>query len=567
MKRFQKVSVLAVILILSIVPFVCFAGERPDATLEKAVDAIMARQNVTSKTPGCAIAIIRDGKIILEKGYGLANLDYSIPITPRTVFNIGSISKQFTASAIYLLAEEERLSLDDDIHTFFPDFPDYGHPITVRHLLHHVSGVRDYEALMVPANMPYDRNYSPDELYAFITRQRELNFTPGDEFSYSNSGYVLLAMIVRKVSGMSLGEFDKKRIFGPLDMKDTFFYEKMHVPVKNRAIGYDKSGDSLVTGLYDVYTVGASNLYTTVEDLARWDANFYNDKVGGHGFLENLQTRGILNSGETIGYASGLNIGEYRGLRTVWHNGWWAGFGSSMMRFPDQRFTIICLSNTTVFNPYDLPYEIADICLSGMMKAAPPVTVRKAGTTVKKQSLDDRAGRYKMDNGQIISITAGENKLNIQSKGGWSTGYMPVNDRIFISESATDSITFSMDEKGMAIGLVWSHDGHASQGTKFTLSPDNAGIIANLAGDYSSDELRVTYTLSADGDKLVLKTPITYDFVGYHFLAAENPLIQFDATSFGTSELTVDFTKENGKAKGFVLGIPSVKLRIDFTRK
>lgn len=459
------------------------AAEPSPAAIGEVIDRIVARQGVNADTPGCALAIIRDGRIIFEKGYGLASLEHRVPITPKTVFNIGSISKQFAASSILLLAEEGKLSLDDNIRKYFPDFPDYGHPITIRHLLHHISGIRDYEALMVPANMPYDRNYTPEELYSFITRQRALNFVPGSEFSYSNSGYTLLALIVKKASGKSLGEFCRERIFGPLGMENSVFYEKMHAIIPNRATGHDRAGDGLVAGLLDIYTVGASNLCTTVEDLARWDANFYTPRVGGAGFPEKLQTRGVLNSGETIHYARGLNISEYRGLRTVYHNGWWAGFGASLVRFPDQRFTVICLSNTTGFNPYDLPYEIADFCLADQLKPKPaPAAAEKAVERAKIPPVDVRE-------------------------------------------------------------------------------------LARFAGTYVSDELNVTYTVTSGNGRLVLRTPVTYDFVGYHFLAAENPLVHRRDDSFGTDELTVDFVRKDGAVTGMTLGIPSVSLKLDFARK
>ncbi|MCE5250218.1 beta-lactamase family protein [bacterium] len=484
MKNILKtLSVIACIFsVVSSLP--CSAAPLTGASLEAKVDSIVARQNVTARTPGCAIAVVRDGEIIFKKGYGSANLDYDIPITPQTVFNIGSISKQFAASAIQILAGEGKLALDDDIRKYLPDFPEYGHTITIRHLLHHISGIRDYEALMVPANMPYDKNYSPEELYEFITRQRELNFVPGAEFSYSNSGFVLLGMIVKKVSGLSLGEFTAKRIFEPFGMKNSFFYEKMHVIVRNRATGYDKDGSGYITGLYDNYTVGASNLCTTVEDLARWDRNFYGSAVGGPDFIANMLDQGVLNDGEVIDYACGLRVSEYKGLKTVSHNGWWAGFRAGMVRFPDQRFTVICLSNTTGFNPYSVPYMIADLCLSDVLKPVSPAETR------------------------INNMTAGSKQIL-----------------------------------------------SAPEATAYT-------------GDYYSDELRVTYAVAAGGDGLVLKTPITYDFVGYHFITAENSLIRLDADSFGTGELTVDFQRGTGGAvTGLVLGIPSVKLKLRFTRK
>ncbi len=487
MRRIPKTVFVALCLTFALLRAV--AAEPFPAGVEALMDSIAAGQGVTSETPGCAVAVIRDGRIIFQKGYGLASLEHRVPVTPKTVFNVGSISKQFTAAAVMLLADEGKLSLDDDIRKHLPDFPDYKQSITVRHLLHHISGIRDYEALMVPANMPYDRNYTPDELYSFIIRQRALNFAPGAEFSYSNSGYVLLARIVKTVSGKSLGEFCRERVFRPLGMENTRFYEKMHEVIPNRATGYDRDGDGYIAGLLDIYTVGASNLCTTLEDLARWDANFSTPKVGGPGFPEKLRTRGVLNSGETIHYARGLNISEYRGLPTVYHNGWWAGFMAGMVCFPDQRFTIICLANTTTFNPYDLPYTIADYCLAGELEPVPTADASAAAASLE------------------------------------------------------------------------TSDGCAS-------SPEKSRDLSRFAGTYASDELGVTYTVEVRDGGLVLRTPITYDFVGYHFLTAENPLSRRAGSSFGTSgEVTLDFTPETGAVTGMTLGVPSVKLRLEFTRR
>lgn len=292
--------------------------------LEAGVDNIFAEQDKPD-SPGCAVAVIQDGKIIYKQGYGIANLDYNIPITPQTVFDIGSTSKQFTAACIALLVEEGKVSLNNNIRTYIPEIPEYQRPITISHLLHHTSGIRDYLELMNLAGMDWHNVYSDQDIIDLLARQIKLNFLPGEEYLYSNSGYILLAVIVKRVTGMSTGEYATKNIFKPLGMKNTFIYEDSTRIVKNRAIGYSKDEKNRfhIDHLFNFVLAGDGQIYTTVEDLFLLDKNFYNPKIGGENFRSLLLTRGWLNNGKEIDYAFGLFHGKYKGLKTVSHPGGW----------------------------------------------------------------------------------------------------------------------------------------------------------------------------------------------------------------------------------------------------
>lgn len=343
--------------------------------LTEKVDKLFAAWN-KADSPGCAIAIIKDGNIISARGYGIANLEHSVPITKTTVFYIASTSKQFTAAAIALLAQRNKLTLDDPIRKHLPELPELYQPVTLRHLIHHTSGIRDFQTLLDVQGRKDDVNTEQDVI-ELLARQKQLNFKPGEQFEYSNSGYFLLGVIVRRVSGQSLREFAAENIFKPLGMKNTHFHDDRSLIVNNRSSGYvprRSGGYSLYITNLDL--VGDGGLMTTVEDLFLWDQNFYENKLGGgRDFIAQLLTGGTLSNGEKTNYAYGLELGAYKGLRTTAHSGGFGGFVTEMLRFPEQQFTVICLSNVRgTLDSTALAYRIADIYLANEFKPQPPQT-------------------------------------------------------------------------------------------------------------------------------------------------------------------------------------------------
>lgn len=324
--------------------------EKPEAK----VDAIFAKMD-TTVSPGCALSVIRDHRIVYERGYGMADLDHNVPITPASVFHVASMSKQFTAASILLLAQEGKLSLDDPARKYVPELPDFGTPVTIRELLHHTSGLRDQWDLLGLSGWRYSQDLITDgDVLYVVSHQKELNFAPDSKFSYSNTGYTVLAQIVSRVSGQSLREFTAARIFVPLGMKNTHFRDDHAELVKNMAYGYAPAKETFRLSVTNFDTGGATSLLTTAEDLAQWDENFYNPRVRGPSLVHDLQVQGHLNSGELIDYAAGLVIGKYRGLVTVDHGGADAGYRADLLRFPDQHFSVACLCNLSTANPSDL---------------------------------------------------------------------------------------------------------------------------------------------------------------------------------------------------------------------
>ena len=340
----------------------------PQTDLAAQVDELFAEWD-TEVSPGAAVGIFKEGRIIYARGYGIANLDYGIPITPQSVLRIGSISKQFVAMCIAILAERGTLSFDDDIRAYLPEMPDYGEPITIRHLLHHTSGIREYLTLVDLIGKPEGSvfGYTTRELVELLARQQGLNFDPGDQFSYTNSGYFLLAEIVSRVSGTKASAFARENIFDPLGMTHTRFYDDPNAIIPNQAFGYSLKPD----GEYrlDILrsdVIGDLGVITTVEDLLHWDNNFYENKLGAgtNNLIATMSTRGRTDGGEELSYALGLEFGPYRGLKTMGHSGSAVGYVAQFLQFPEQRLSVVILSNLSSFRPGRIARQIADLYLA-----------------------------------------------------------------------------------------------------------------------------------------------------------------------------------------------------------
>src|SRR5215204_2377609 len=321
--------------------------------------------------PGCALGVYRDGRMLHSRGFGLANIADATPITPKTIFDIGSTSKQFTAASVILLAQQGKLSLDDDVRRFIPELPRYQKPITIRHLLHHTSGVRDYIGLLTLGGADVAGRTTAKQALDAIVRQKALNFEPGTEHLYSNSGYFLLSQIVERASGKSMRVFAEENIFRPLGMTVTHYRDDHSLPLPGAATAYAPSAAGWAVDMSKWEQTGDGAVYTTVEDLLRWDNNFYAPKVGGPRLLEELQRTGTLADGRALTYAAGLTVDRFRGLRTVSHGGSWAGFRAELLRFPDEKLSVSALCNVANSAPSALARSVASIYLADKLA---PVT-------------------------------------------------------------------------------------------------------------------------------------------------------------------------------------------------
>jgi CubicO group peptidase (beta-lactamase class C family) len=310
------------------------------------VDSIFAPYSSTS-SPGCAVGVVRDGQLAFAKGYGMADLEHDTPITPSTRFYIASLSKQFTAMSIVLLAQEGRLSLDDWVRRWVPQVPSFGAPITLRQLLHHTSGLRDYFTLLALSGWPSDGLLTEPQFIDLVSRQKNLNFTPGDEFLYSNTGYALLAMVVERASGQSLRDYAADHIFKPLGMTHTEFRDDHTQLIPHRAVGYQPTAAGFRLSQPELDVVGDGGVFSTIEDLAKWDANFDSGRVGGKEGVAELEEPGRLNNGQTIPYALALTLGDMAGMGTFSHRGAYGGYRSAMLMIPSRHLGVITLCNTS----------------------------------------------------------------------------------------------------------------------------------------------------------------------------------------------------------------------------
>jgi len=354
----------------------------PDS-LARRIDAVFARY--TSSTPGCALGVYQKGKIAFAKGYGLASLEFAAPITPQTPFIMGSVSKQFTAAAIALLVEQGRLSLNDDVRKYLPELHDYGKRVTIDHLVHHTSGIRDFWALVDVAGMRPDDGYTVDDVLALAARQRHLNFDPGAEYNYSNTGYVLLGAVVRRVTGKSLREFAAEQIFTPLGMTSSHFHDDHNEPVRGRASAYSPlAGGAWKINVWNNDIVGQGGLMTTMEDLQKWDENFYTGRVGGKAFLARQLQRGRLNNDSTLAYAFGLEVGSYRGMPIVEHSGSTGGYRTDIVRFPSAHTSVATMCNVSTADAVGFAHRVADILLGD--KLTQPIPTSSARSAAQQGS-------------------------------------------------------------------------------------------------------------------------------------------------------------------------------------
>jgi len=320
--------------------------------------------------PGAAVAVTLEGRIIYSQGYGSAQLEYGIPITPTTIFHVASVSKQFATFAVALLARDGKLSWDDDVRTHLPDLPDLGHPVTLRHLAQHTSGVRDQWELLAMAGWRLDDVITRDQILAMMSRQRELNFEPGSEYLYSNMGYSLLAEVVEQVSGKAFGEFLEERVFIPLGMHATHVHSDHTMIVPGRAYSYSSHPEGgWRNAVLSYANQGATSLFTTAEDLARWVAEMEEPRVGDSELWAELIRPAVLTSGDTVDYALGLSVSEYRGLRTVGHGGADAGFRSHLLHFPEEGLGVVVLGNAASFNAGLAARDVAEVFLEDRMEA------------------------------------------------------------------------------------------------------------------------------------------------------------------------------------------------------
>jgi CubicO group peptidase (beta-lactamase class C family) len=546
-------------------------GQAREATLDSSitsrVDKLFEKWDKPG-SPGCALGIVKDGQLIYKRGYGMANLDYNVAISPQSVFDIQSMDKQFTAMSILLLAKRGKLSLDDEIQKYLPEVPRYQSPITIRHLIHHTSGIRNVSQLAALAAETWGENVhlTDDDWLVWIARQKELDSKPGEVAGYSNSGYFLLGLIVKRVSGKSQREFAEENIFKPLGMNNTHFDVDRTSVVKNRATGYFVSSNA---GLSAAIT-NRDELDSSVEDLFLWDQNFYDNKLGGGPDLINEEVSpGILNNGEKTEYAFGLHLDEYKGLKRIRHGGEGGGFMSEMIRFPEQKFSVMRLCNG-----YNIPWgqseQVADIFLAAQFKKAPDAVKETPAAppdviSVPEKELASLTGLY-VDAIRFGSIRfyMKDGKLMITAGPGYVYVLSPLGQNRFINRERSKEVgarieqVFEQPIPGEPMQVKLLRGGKAI-GTLARVQDVSSTIqLAEFAGKYVSDELGgATYTLSIKDGKLVLEAMGRKDILLIHAFADTflvYGLIQWYPGELNQTLAIVKFTRNQQNAiSGFTI--------------
>jgi CubicO group peptidase (beta-lactamase class C family) len=496
------------------------AQTRPDTpgdqssnkSLNGKVDQVFAQFDKPD-SPGCALAVIKEGQIIYKRGYGVSNLEYGIPISPSSIFHVASISKEFTAMSIVILTQQGKLSLDDDVRKYVSEVPDFGKRITIRHLIHHTSGLRDQWSLLDMAGWREDDVITEGDILDLVSRQKALNFEPGEEHLYSNTGYTLLAIIVKRVSGQSLRDFAEANIFQPLGMTQTHFHDDHSMIVKDRTSAYQpRKGGGLKISIPVFDTYGATSLFTTVEDMTKWDQNFVDKKVGGEAVIEQMLAPWVLNNGKKLAYAFGLAIGEYKGLKTVGHGGADAGYRADFLRFPDQHFSVVCLCNLSTANPSALTRRVAEVYLADQLKQEPPkpkpISPVVASTeTPTAQELASKAGVYtERKSDTTVRLEMKDGKLTAAMGPGLPL--VPLTKDRFQVFGAPVTVTFEGAANAHPQRMLVLNDGEKEPLVfeyTATLVPPSAAQLAEYAGTYYSEELDTRYTVILKDDKLAVR--------------------------------------------------------------
>jgi len=514
------------------------------------LDEVFSQYNKPD-SPGCALGVYRDGSVAYARGYGMASLELGVPIAAQTVFDIGSTSKQFTAFSILLLQQEGKLSVDDDVRKYIPEIPDYGKVITLHHLMTHTSGIRDYAGLFDLAGVPEQNLTTDQDAVDLIVRQKALNFDPGAEWDYSNSGFFLLSQVVKKVTGQSLRDFSQKNIFTPLGMTSTQIFNDHTLIIPHRATGYsfDRERKSFGVEMSNFEQTGDGSVQTSVEDLQRWDENFYTAKLGGAELIRQMQVVGKLNSGEAHDYAAGLVIAKYRGQPTVSHSGAWAGYRAQLLRFPRQHTSFAVLCNVAQANPTIYAHRAADVLLEDVLEPVPAAgaDAKEKVSAVPSDVLQAYAGVYQGDKGEYQRVEFKDGKLSLINFG---VELVPQSPSVFRIKGADGRVTF-LDKK-----MVLEFGSDKPQ-TYAWVAVKPAKDVAQFAGDYYSAELDATWELRMEAGQLKARVK--------HGNGPVTTLSPIDEDLFLLEGGSLQFEKRPGQHTGALLSVDRIR-NVEFVK-
>lgn len=493
------VGLLATVLLQS------FPASALEPDLRTEIDEIFADLDRTT-SPDCALGVIENGLLTYAKGYGMASLEHGMPIDEHTVFYLGSVSKQFVAAAVAMAAREGYLSLEDGLREWFPELPAYAETITVKHLIHHTSGLRDYLGLMALSGIPFESVVSPGWVLDLIARQEALNFEPGEEYLYSNSGYFLLAQLVKRATGRSLRAYTREKLFEPLGMRHTHFHDDRDEVVPDRALAYSAGDQGFIVNWSPAFDqVGSGGLLSTVTDLVEWDRSYYDARLGGD-FWDELQVRGRLNGGDELDYAFGLRIDEYEGHRRVQHGGAMFGYRAQLSRFPDEKLTVAALCNLASADPGARVSHVVDLIL-GKDETSPRERPSAAPEPIALSSaeIERVTGEYEIRPGFWVGMVETGGELHLRAPNDETYELVPLSDSRFHVVHPPSFITgsqirFTSTANGSAIELEVNGDDAVDE--RLATRTDDPKVHGAWVGSFWSEELAATAVIESDDEGL-----------------------------------------------------------------
>lgn len=538
--RFLSKRVVIVVLYIGLSFFSVTAQETKQTQLAK-LDSILT-QKYQGNSPGAAVVLVQHGDIVFNKAYGAANLEHRVVFSDSTVFDIASVSKHFTGYAISVLVEQGLLSLEDEVHKYIPEFPDFGSPITIDHLLHHTSGLRDWTAALRLSGLRKDDVITYDHILRMAFNQRDLNFPTGSEYSYTNTGYNLLVEIIQRVTNQSFQKWTAENIFGPLGMTQTFFADSYTKVVGNIVQGYemDAKGQFQKTP-NNLVAPGSSSLYTTPTDFAKWMIHM--DKAEGiyKSIFDRMYQRGKLNDGSEISYALGLDMASYGDAKWIDHSGGWASLRTYFTYFPEHHLSIVVMKNNGR-DARDIAYDLTDLFLMGTLgtRTSEDHSMIQKPLTIwlPREKLEKYAGIYQVGNANYLNISLDKDVLNIKYNNEDNSRIHPVKDSIFWVEQ--DGLVLSFRNDGREVIY------HNTQGEKIAephyCSPNE---LKEYCGTFYSEELKTHYEVMVLENQLVL----------HHFNHGNIKLERIWQDSYGGERWftkTVNFYRNQ---KGEVIGL------------
>ncbi len=477
--------------ILTIVALITFyfpasAQKESSEIIAQKIEALLSEYPIDNG-PGISITVVKEGEMIFQKHNGFANLEHMVPIADSTKFVVGSISKQFTVFAILLLEEAGKLSIDDDIANYLGETSELEHKVTIRQLMNHTSGFRNTSDLYNLKGKSEEDLVTQKEIVDLLLRQKGLNFIPGTKFQYCNSGYVLLAEIVERVSGMTFAQFTQEKIFKPLKMNNSLFLDDLSLVVKNKAHSYSEQENEYQLISLNRSIVGSTGLNTTTYDLSLWAMNFDDPIIGNNRIFDKMKEQGVLNSGEIIPYALGQELKKYKGLDVIFHGGGDAGFRSYLLRVPEHRFAVIVSGNFESFNPLNISYGLLDVFLSDYIEEPKEKEIPE----YTNKDLRRFEGDYQVFPGLYISIFTDQDSLYFKSYGSSGKVKLPVIGENEFEFPDRQHSKFRFVENG----LVWHFSDFYYRGKKVDLNPPTYASIdlAEYEGIYKSAEVETSY--------------------------------------------------------------------------